>query len=43
MFGYGIFVGTKHEFLAWVEEFNKLRKSIGIDTWNFGNEVYFMD
>ena len=41
--GFGIFVGTKTEFITWINEFNAFRKEITIDKWNFGNSVNFMD
>ena len=41
--GFGIFVGTKTEFITWLNEFNVLRKEITTDKWTLGNDVNFMD
>ena len=37
------FVGTKTEFIAWLNKFNALRKEITIDEWTCGNDINFMD
>ena len=41
--GFGITKASKTEFEAWVNEFNKLRETITIDKFKYGNEVDFMD
>ena len=41
--GFDIFVGSKKEFIVWVNELNKLRKTIKVDKWGFGPCVDFMD
>ena len=37
------FIGTKMEFITWVNEFNTLQNEITIDKWSFGKSVNFMD
>ena len=41
--GFGITKASKTEFETWVDEYNKLRETITIDKFKYGNEVDFMD
>ena len=41
--GFGVTKGSKKDFEYWVSEFNKLRETITIDNFKYGDAVDFMD
>jgi hypothetical protein len=41
--GFGVTKGSKKDFEYWVSEFNKLRETITIDKFKYGDAVDFMD
>ena len=40
---FGIIEGNKKDVEYWITQFKKLRKTINIDKWSFGNHVEYMD
>ena len=41
--GFGITKGVWEDVIYWIGEFNKLRKTVQIDTYNWGNSFDYMD
>ena len=41
--GFGITKGVREDVIYWIEQFNKLRKTVQIDKYNWGNSLDYMD
>ena len=41
--GFGITKGVQEDVVYWIEKFNKLRKTVQIDKYNWGNAFEYMD
>ena len=41
--GFGITKGNREDVIYWIKQFNKLRKTVQIDKYNWGNSLDYMD
>ena len=41
--GFGITKGVREDVIYWIKQFNKLRKTVQIDKYNWGNSLDYMD
>ena len=41
--GFGITKGVREDVIYWIEQFNKLRKTVQINKYNWGNSLDYMD
>ena len=41
--GFGITKGVREDVIYWIDQFNKLRKTVQIDKYNWGNSLDYMD